>query len=139
MEALLPPIATPAAIPSPDPENTRESDSGALMFDSCEFDMAAIVMAIRNFRTQRQEATTDNLLDGLTLVLVSITQWSLSRNTGNEDRQMYCSRNTLFSPFSPLLIRLQSVVSGRENNNRKTSKKVHDDQGTAVVLCDLAS
>ena len=66
MEALLPPIATPAAIPSPDPENTRESDGGALMFDSCEFDMAAVVMAIRNFRTQRQEATADNLLNGST-------------------------------------------------------------------------
>ena len=61
MEALLPPIAAPAAIPSPEPENTRESDSGVLMFDSCEFVMAAALMAIRNFRTQRQDATADNL------------------------------------------------------------------------------
>ena len=64
MEALLSPTATPAAIPSPDPEKARESDGGALMFDSCEFDMAVVVMAIRNFRAQRQEVTADNLSVG---------------------------------------------------------------------------
>ena len=64
LEALLRPAATPAAIPLPDPEKTRESDGGALMFESCELDMAAVVMAIRNFRAQRQEATADNLSVG---------------------------------------------------------------------------
>ena len=64
MEALLSPTATPAAIPSPDPEKARESDGGALTFDPCGFDIAAVVMAIRNFRAQRQEATADNLLNG---------------------------------------------------------------------------
>ena len=72
MEALLPPIAAPAAISSPDPEKTRESDGGALMFDSCEFDMAAVVMAIRNFRARRQEATADNLSVGLVPTFVGV-------------------------------------------------------------------
>ena len=72
MEALLPPIAAPAATPSPDPEKTRESDGGALMFDSCELAMTAVVMAIRNFRTRQQEATADNLSVGFVATYVGL-------------------------------------------------------------------
>ena len=103
MEALLPPTAAPAAIPPPDPENTRESDGGALMFDSCEFDMAVIVMAIRNFRTQRQETTADNLSVGFVATCLN-NSVALSWDTGNEDHQEYLC----VPPFAPFSLALCS-------------------------------